>query len=345
MINEFLRPCFQRFSDNLCGMFFRFMKVVPAKHVVEQALTGVHKRRSDVTPSHYVSGPHDRVKFVIETTSGTAGLGLAYACKAAGVPLILVGDSAIEPALLALLEALGAEVHLVGPGQISEAGGIQNARLKLLSSILADRLGGYWTKQYANDEWALAYFQPAADLIEEFGWVDVFVCPVGSGASSAGFIGGIRLLSPKCALVGVDAIGSVSFDAPEAPRRLRGVGMSIRAKNLRREYFDAVHWVSAEFAWTQAHRLVHEHAVAAGPTTGAAFAVAQLIASQHRNLQVAFLGPDDSKRYEPKIFSENLLREDNLWLPSLPQAPVAVPDPTQVSPDAHWFSMAWNHTP
>jgi cysteine synthase len=342
MIADFLRPAFHHFGGNLNALLFRFMKIVPAVHVVDQALSGRHKRSPGIEPSHYQGDSANQPKYVIETSSGTALIALAYACHAKGIPLVGVGDHAIEPALQAQVKALGAELHLVDSVAGSMPGGFQKARLEMLHNLLTNRPGGYWTKQYDNSEWKLGYYNVAAQSLREFGAADVLVCPTGSGASSAGLSEAIRFANPRCKLVGVDTIGSVLFGAPEGPRRLRGVGLSILPGNLRREYFDAIHWVSAEFAWTWTYRLFREHGVPGGPTTGASYAVASHIAAQHPGQRVVFLGPDDSKRYEPKVFSEDLLKADNLWLDQLPDAPNATADSDRVSPGHHWWCMEWN---
>ncbi len=317
------------------------MKVIPAVHVVEQAMLGTHKRAPGMPSNYYRIREGEKVESIWETTSGTAGLALAYACRWAGVPLGLVSDPVIEPPLQAELKSLDVEVHLVDPEAAKAQSGVQNARLTLLHDILKTRRGAYWAKQYDNTEWRLSYYHVAAQIIAEVGKVDVLVCGTGSCASSTGLFEGTRMACPNVQLVGVDTIGSILFDAPPLPRRLRGVGMGLIPGNLVRKYFTWIHWVSAPFAWTHAYLLHREHTVPVGPTTGAAFAVAKLIADTFPGRRVVFLGPDDSKRYEPKVFSPELMQRDELWLPELPDEPRITDDPRDVCYSEHWWATEW----
>lgn len=50
---------------------------------------------------------------VVESTSGTMGIGLAFAGQALGHPVILVGDCELEPSMRQLLRTYGARLELV----------------------------------------------------------------------------------------------------------------------------------------------------------------------------------------------------------------------------------------
>ncbi|MEU4746891.1 pyridoxal-phosphate dependent enzyme, partial [Actinosynnema sp. NPDC023658] len=50
---------------------------------------------------------------VVESTSGTLGLGLAFAGQALGHPVVLVVDHELEPSMRALLRAHGARLEVV----------------------------------------------------------------------------------------------------------------------------------------------------------------------------------------------------------------------------------------
>ncbi|WP_037835828.1 pyridoxal-phosphate dependent enzyme, partial [Streptomyces sp. NRRL S-481] len=50
---------------------------------------------------------------VVESTSGTLGIGLAFAGQALGHPIVLVGDSELEPSMRQLLRAHGVRLEIV----------------------------------------------------------------------------------------------------------------------------------------------------------------------------------------------------------------------------------------
>ncbi|SFF58204.1 Pyridoxal-phosphate dependent enzyme [Mycobacterium sp. 455mf] len=74
------------------------MKDRPAMHMVEQA-----RARGDLKP-----GGH-----IIESTSGTLGLGLAFAGTIYHHPVTLVTDPGLEPIIERMLTAYGAQVSTV----------------------------------------------------------------------------------------------------------------------------------------------------------------------------------------------------------------------------------------
>lgn len=50
---------------------------------------------------------------VVESTSGTLGIGLAYVARSMGHPITLIVDCELEPAMRNLLRALGATLEIV----------------------------------------------------------------------------------------------------------------------------------------------------------------------------------------------------------------------------------------
>ncbi len=85
---------------------------------------------------------------VVESTSGTLGLGLAFAGQALGHPVVLVGDGELEPSMRRLLRAHGVRLEIVDRPAVR--GGWQAARLARLRELLAELPGAYWPDQYNN---------------------------------------------------------------------------------------------------------------------------------------------------------------------------------------------------
>jgi S-sulfo-L-cysteine synthase (3-phospho-L-serine-dependent) len=319
-----IEPALVCYTNNLIGAHFPIMKIVPADFVLSELIRT--KRRP---------------KYAIEISSGTAALAIAYAAREHDLHLVIVGDQAVSGTLRAELESLDVELHLVSVEAGKHPGGYQKACLDALNRILGQRPGGVWLRRYDNPMWCLAYRGLAAALTREFGRIDTLVATTSSGASSCGTIAGLRLVNPSCKLVGIDTPGSILFGAKEAPRRLRGLGQSIMPVNLDHAAFDSVFWVSARYAWTAAHNLHSRHGTPGGPTSGAAWAVARIKAEQNPEGIVAFIGPDNTRRYEPQVFSAESLKVDNLWLDPLPSEPVEVEHPALLRPDRDLQHFRW----
>ncbi|GHH85677.1 cystathionine beta-synthase [Streptomyces sulfonofaciens] len=324
VVDSHVLPKVVQLEGNLYGAAFHLMKLLPADFILKSAEAG-----GELLPG----------TTVVETTSGTFGLGLAMVCRLRGYPLVLVGDPAIDAPLRRRLEALGARVSIVSGAELRTSG-VQQARLDRLARIQS-RLGTYFTPgQYDNPLNPVSYGAVAELLLESLGPVDALVCPVGSGGSSSGIGSFLRSLNPAMRLIGVDTLGSVLFGAPAGARRLRGLGNGLLPKVLDHTLFDEVHWLDAPTAFATTRELHSGHCLYMGPTSGAAHHVARWYAREHPDLKVVALFPDEGHRYTSTVYSDTWLRRNDLLPPALPGAPRTLDHPAQV--DGAWSHYAWN---
>ncbi|MEU6599886.1 pyridoxal-phosphate dependent enzyme [Streptomyces flaveolus] len=311
-------------GPNVYGAAFHLMKLLPAQFILTSAI-----ETGELTPG----------TTVVETTSGTFGLGLAMVCRLKEIPLVLVGDPAIEPPLRRRLEALGARVSIVS-GPALHARGVQQARLDRVARIQA-RLGSYFTPgQYDNPLNPVSYGAVAELLLESMGTFDALVCPVGSGGSSSGIGSYLRALNPRMKLIGVDTPGSVLFGAPAGSRQLRGLGNGLVPPVLEHTLFDEVHWLDASVAFRATRRLHAEHCLYMGPTSGAAHHVAEWYARRNPDLRVVALFPDEGHRYTNTVHNDVWLRRNGHLTAPWPDGPRTLDHPAEVAGD--WSRFAWN---
>lgn len=318
-------PRIIRLTDNLYAAAFVMMKLLPARYIVERA---------------EASGAIAPGTPIIETSSGTFGLGLALVCQQRGYPLTIVGDVAIDAELVRRLEMLGARVEIVS--EDGHPGGIQGARLDRVEELRQRQPASFVPNQYDNLDNAAAY-TVVGDLVNEtVGTVDCLVGPVGSGGSTCGIAQALRTDNGALKLIGVDTHGSVIFGLPNGPRLLRGLGSSIYPGNVRYPAYDEVHWVTAAEAFYATHRLYREHGLFMGPTSGASFLAAQWWAAQHPDATVLMVLPDEGHRYQRSVYNDDWLAEHGvlpLSCPIAPDGPVLVTHPHDV-PDA-WSRLLW----
>jgi len=135
------------------------MKDRPAMHMVERA-----RARSDLCPGARI----------IESTSGTLGLGLALAGVVYGHPVTLVTDPGMEPIMQRLLTAYGTDIELVSEPHPS--GGWQQARCERVGELLRAEPHAWYPDQYNNPDNVDAYQTLAHELTTQLGNVDVLVC-------------------------------------------------------------------------------------------------------------------------------------------------------------------------
>lgn len=183
------------------------MKDRPAMHMVERG-----RVRGDLQPG-------DRI---VESTSGTLGLGLALAGTVYGHPVTLVTDPGLEPIIDRMLRAYGADVDMVTTAHRS--GGWQQARRDRVAEILRSDARAWYPDQYNNPDNVDAYRGLALELLAQLGTIDVLVCSVGTGGHSAGVARVLRESNPGLRLIGVDTVGSTIFGQPAGSRVMRGLG-------------------------------------------------------------------------------------------------------------------------
>lgn len=287
-------------EDDLYALTFDLMKVTPAKYIIEAAL-----RTGQITQD----------TTVVETTSGTLGLGLALVCHHHGLRLALVSDDAIRGPLLERIQDLGARVEIVTP---RPGEGIQKTRMNKLRQLLA-LPNTFCPQQYDNPLNTESYRAIGMMVADRVPGTACIVGPVGSGGSLCGITAAIRETSQArdtLRSVAVDTPGSILFGLPDRPRKLRGLGNSLHPKNLRAEMIDTVYWVSYADA-AKATRLLHSQSgIYAGPTSGAAY-LAAVNDRQNHFMQgpTIFICPDRGDRY-PEVYSPD--HADPRALPEVP---------------------------
>lgn len=289
------------------------MKDRPALHMVRQA-----EVRGDLAPGARV----------IESTSGTLGLGLALAGIVTGHPTTVVTDPGLEPIVSRMLAAYGAQVEPVT--EPHPVGGWQQARRDRVEELLAAEPGSWCPDQYTNPDNVAGYESLALELMNQVGAVDVLVCAVGTGGHSAGVARVLRRFQPKMKLIGVDTIGSTIFGQPAQPRLMRGLGSSIYPANVDYGAFDEVHWVGPADAVWACRALAQTHYASGGWSVGAAALVAGWVARTHEaGTRIATVFPDGPHRYFDTVYNDNYCAEHGLLDAEPPLAPETIDHPEQ----------------
>jgi cysteine synthase A len=319
-------PQFVRLSPCLVAMVFRLMKLPMARYLIRYA----HAQR--------ILLPRGQV---VESTSGSMGLALAYVCREFEHPLALFGDPAIDDNLQARLAALGAAVYISDKKE--RVGGFQQARLRRLNAFRRHHPHAYWPKQYENPLVLDAYRPVAEHLHSHVRSVDYLVAPVSTGGSACGLTRGLRQLGHHAALIAVDTPHSVLFGQRDGPRLLRGIGNSIMPKNLDRTFVEQCHWVSTSEAVASMMKAYTTYLLDVGPTSGAAFLVAQWIAARHPRKQTVFVCPDDGERYRCTFYSPRWLRDQHVPIVVEPTTPRKVASPLRAG--RSWSYMDWQNRP
>ncbi|WP_433714022.1 PLP-dependent cysteine synthase family protein [Nocardia sp. CA-084685] len=308
-----LAPAGRGFWAKLEGFNPGGMKDRPALHMVRRA-----EERRDLAPGARI----------IESTSGTLGLGLALAGMAYRHPVTVVTDTGLEPIVARMLAAYGARVDRVA--QPHPSGGWQQARRDRVNELL-DREPDAWSPdQYTNPDNVAGYEPLALELIEQLGSVDVLVCAVGTGGHSAGVARVLRRFNPELKLIGVDTVASTIFGQPAGPRLMRGLGSSIYPRNVDYDAFDEVHWVAPSEAVWACRALAATHHASGGWSVGAVALVAGWAARTcDDDARIAAVFPDGPHRYFDTVYSDAYCHEHGLLDADPPVEPDTIAHPAE----------------
>ncbi|WP_159765401.1 PLP-dependent cysteine synthase family protein [Streptomyces sp. HM190] len=304
-VSEPLTPAGRGFWAKLEGFNPGGIKDRPGLYMVERA-----RARGELLPGARI----------IESTSGTLGLGLALAGMVHGHPVTLVTDPGLEPSMTRLLGVYGAEVDIVTDSH--PTGGWQQARRDRVTELLLRHPGSWCPDQYNNPDNTTAYTPLALELATALGHIDVLVCSVGTGGHSAGIGRVLRQLYPDIRIVGVDTIGSTIFGQPARPRLMRGLGSSIYPRNVAYATFDEVHWVAPSEAVHTCRRLAASHYATGGWSVGAVALVAGWLArTEAPDTRIAAVFPDGPQRYLDTVYDDAYCARHGLLDGPPPPAP------------------------
>ncbi|WP_099041867.1 PLP-dependent cysteine synthase family protein [Mycobacterium neglectum] len=308
------------FSDDERGFWAKLegfnpggMKDRPAMHMVERG-----RARGDLRPGARI----------VESTSGTLGLGLALAGTVYRHPVTLVTDPGMEPIMHRMLSAYGAQIDVVA--EPHPQGGWQQARRDRVAELLAAHPHSWYPDQYNNPDNVEAYQGLALELDAQLGEIDVLVCSVGTGGHSAGVARVLRQFNPDLRLIGVDTVGSTIFGQPAATRLMRGLGSSIYPGNVDYDAFDEVHWVAPAEAVRACRTLAATHYATGGWSVGAVALVAGWVARTHPvDTTIAAVFPDGPQRYFDTVYNDDYCSQHGLLGGQPPEEPAVIADPTE----------------
>ncbi|HJW15031.1 MAG TPA: cysteine synthase family protein, partial [Thermoanaerobaculia bacterium] len=207
---------------------------------------------------------------VVEYTSGTTGISLAFVSAALGYKTHFVFSDAFSDDKRVTMRAYGATVTVVP----SEGKGITESLIKSMirgAEEVSRRPGHWWSDQLNNGDGIAGYHPLGEELWEQAGRrIDAFVHAVGTAHSIHGTARALRRRNAKLRVVAVEPTESAVLSGkPSGSHRIEGIGIGFVAPLFRREEVDEILTVSADEAKAMARRLAREEALFGGTSTGA----------------------------------------------------------------------------
>lgn len=241
---------------------------------------------------------------LIESSSGNMAIGLAQACRYYDLNLIVVVDPNVNQQNIRILEAYGACVEWVHEPDPEE--GFLGARLNRVQALLAMIPNSYWTNQYANPNNPAAHYETMAEIVADIGYApDYLFLATSTCGTLMGCAQYIEARQLPTKIVAVDAVGSVIFGTPSAPRLIPGHGAGRPSQLLDEACVDSVVHVSDWECVLGCRNLLQEEAILAGGSSGAVItAVSHKQASLPENATIAMILCDRGERYLETIYND-----------------------------------------
>jgi cysteine synthase B len=245
---------------------------------------------------------------IIEATSGNTGIALAMLTRASQYKLKLVVPDNTSPERLALLQAYQADI-VFSPGAEGSNGAVRRAR-----QLAADDQGYYWIDQYSNQANIAAHYQGTGlELVNQLAEINAFVAGLGTGGTLMG-------VSKRLKGVNRETIIAAAEPRPgEQVQGLRSLDDGFIPEILDLSAIDRKILVSAEETLFWTRWLLQRAGIFAGPSAGAAAAVANKISQDLDSGNIVLLIPDSGWRYlSLGIYSPDYQgleegQEDLLW--------------------------------
>jgi N-(2-amino-2-carboxyethyl)-L-glutamate synthase len=250
---------------------------------------------------------------LVESSSGNLGVALSMIAASRGYSFVCVTDVRCNIATRRMMEALGARVEVITEPE--PVGGFLGARIAHVESLVAADARFVWLNQYANpDNWGAHFRTTAPAIAREFPNLDVLFVGAGTTGTLMGCARFFRQWQRegrrRVHVVAVDAVGSVTFGAPSAPRMIPGLGTSVRPAQLDEEFIDDIVFVEEEDTVRTCRRIA-SHGFMFGGSTGTVVsgAMTWLARYGHPGLTAAAIAPDLGERYLDTIYCDDWVED------------------------------------
>ena len=168
---------------------------------------------------------------LVESSSGNLGVALSMIAAGKGYRFLCVTDSRCNLSTRLLMEALGAEVHVIA--EPAAVGGFLGARLDYVRALCASDDRYVWLNQYTNPgNWGAHYRTTAPAIARQFPRLDVLFVGAGTTGTLTGCARYFKRWHPDVRIVAVDSVGSVTFGGAPGRRMIPGLGASVRPPML-----------------------------------------------------------------------------------------------------------------
>ncbi|MFB7171438.1 PLP-dependent cysteine synthase family protein [Streptomyces sp. NPDC056254] len=252
--------------------------------------------------------------WLVESTSGNTGLGLALVAAERGYKFTAVVDNHSSPDKLRGMVAYGADILNVA----GDEEGLATAERDTTAERLAAEHGAYWTAQHRNVGNPNGYRPLARELHDDLGDdIDYLYGAVGTGGSLCGTGRFLRERIPELKIIGVEPVGSVVFGGQGAPYHQSGTGTPAGSEIgcvVDYEVFDEGIKVSDAEAFETCRYLARNFGVLIGGSAGGVvYKALERAQSAPPGTTIVVLVCDGGDKYLDTVFNDDWMAANKLF--------------------------------
>jgi 2,3-diaminopropionate biosynthesis protein SbnA len=248
---------------------------------------------------------------IIESSSGNLAISLAMICKQIGLPFIPVIDPNINKMNENILKLF--TDNTIKVTEQDSTGGYLLTRIDVIRKICDENPYAFWTNQYDNPDNYLAYYNTlGVEICNHYDTLDYVFVAVSSGGTITGISKRIKEKFPKVQVIAVDIMGSVIFGNTPQKRYLSGIGSSKSPSIISEALIDDIIIVSQEDAIEGSHKLLKDHGLFTGASTGAVYSAIEGFFSGKTNIKdknAMFICADKGISYMDSIYNSEWVKE------------------------------------
>lgn len=290
------------FSNNL-DVHLKLEGLNPAGSIKIKAALGMIEALE--AQNKLIPGKHT----VIESSSGNLGVALSLVAKMKGYSFICISDPNINKVTEKYIKLYGGKLIIVD--QRDENGGYLGTRIKLINELIANNKDWVWLNQYASVNNVMShYYATANEIFSSFSHVDYLFVGVGTSGTIMGCAHYIKKHNLTTKLIGIDALGSVSFGFSAKKRLIPGIGTSRKPEILNKEFIDEVILVAEDETIKMCRYILEHHALLIGGSTGSVLAGIQAYTKNiAAGATVVAISPDLGDKYLDTIYNDSWVNE------------------------------------
>jgi cysteine synthase A len=242
------------------------------------------------------SGEIDKDTVIVEPTSGTSGIALAFVAAAKGYKLILVMPETMSLERRKMLLLLGAEIVLTD-GTKGMKGSVARAE-----ELLRELPKAVMPQQFNSPANPDIHRRTTAEEVwnDTGGEIDAFVSGIGTGGTITGAGEVLKKRKPSIRIIAVEPEDSAVLSGRSpGPHKIQGIGAGFIPEVLNRSVIDEIVTVGNQSAFDMARAVAKFEGIPAGISSGAALAAAFEVGTRPdmagKNIVVIF--PSFAERY------------------------------------------------